>query len=123
MTVGRSQVLFVVALLYAGAASVYITTSTPGVLAAASSTDASFGLAMGAFIFLNMLGTAIAFMILVAVIDLIARRNQQLLLALSIGLAAVATWEAASQVAFIQSYAYYKSTQAKPGEQPPAPVR
>lgn len=122
MTVGRSQVLFVVALLYAGAASVYITTSTPGVLAA-SSTDASFGLAMGAFIFLNMLGTAIAFMILVAVIDLIARRNQQLLLALSIGLAAVATWEAASQVAFIQSYAYYKSTQAKPGEQPPAPVR
>ncbi len=69
------------------------------------------------------LGTAIAFMTLVAVIDLIARRNQQLLLALSIGLAAVATWEAASQVAFIQSYAYYKSTQAKPGGQPPAPVR
>jgi uncharacterized protein YqgC (DUF456 family) len=122
VTLLRSQVLFVVALLYAGAVSLYITTSTPGVIAA-SSADASFALAMGVFAFLNMLGIAIAFMILVAVIDLIARRDQQLLLALSIGLVATATWEGASQVAFIQSYAYYTSTQAKPGEQPPAPVR
>jgi hypothetical protein len=122
VTLGRSQILFVVVLLYAGAVSLYITTSAFEVFAR-SPTDVSFSMAMGAFTLLNMLGTAIAFMILVAVIDLIARRDQQLLLALSIGLAATATWEAATQVAFIQSYAYYKSTQVKPGEQPPAPVR
>jgi hypothetical protein len=77
---------------------------------------------MGGFAFLKILGSAIAFMTLVAILDLIARREQQLLLALSVGLAATATWEAASQVAFIHSYAYYKDTLTKPGDQPPAPA-
>ena len=121
MTLGKTQALFVVMLLYAGAVSVYITMSTSQAMAISPTND-QVGLFMGGFAFLNILGSAIAFMILVAILDLIAHREQQLLLALSVGLAATATWEAASQVAFIRSYAYYKDTLTKPGEQPPAPA-
>lgn len=121
MSLGKTQALFVAVLLYTGVVSLYVAISTSQAIGVAP-THGDVELYMGGFTFLKILGTAITFMILVAVLDLIARREQQLVLALSIGLAAMATWEAASQVAFIRSYTYYKDTLAKPGEQPPAPA-
>ena len=96
------------ALLYAAGVSVYVATSSlqamPQGAAAGSST------ALSGFMFLYILAPAAAFMLLVGILDLITRRPQQLLIALSIGLAASATYEAVVQAAFIQSYTYYKTS-------------
>jgi hypothetical protein len=120
VSLGKTQALFVVVLLYAGAVSLFVATSTSQVLDRPASE--SWDLLMGGFTFAYVLGSAIGFMILVGIVDLIARRDQQLLLALTIGLAGAATWQAASQIVFIRNLAYYKDKQTNPVVEPPAPA-
>lgn len=110
MSLGRSQALFAATLLYAAAVSVYIAISTVATIEPAQKAAADFAVYFGLTNFGYMFGAALCFMLLVVLLDFLTGRTQQALVALSIGLAAAATYQAAVQVAFIQSYTYYKSS-------------
>ena len=107
MSDGRTQFLLGAATLYAAGVSVYIATSRLGLMPPSNADGIELGIS--GFMFLYILGYAITFVILVALLDLVARRQQQIMLALAIGLAASATYEAVIQVVAAQSYAHYKS--------------
>jgi hypothetical protein len=118
MSVGRTWILFGAMLLYAVGVSAYVAASSLQTMGSQDSADA--GLMLGGITFLYVLGAAVWFMLLVCVLDLVTRRQQQAMMALAIGLAASATYQAVVQVAFVQSYTYYKTTPAAHAGQPPS---
>lgn len=109
MSGDRPQFLLGIATLYAAGVSVYVATSRLGTVPSSSADGIELGIS--GFVFLYMLGYAATFVLLVALLDLVARRQQQVLLALAIGLAASATYEVVVQVV-LDSYSNYKTSSA-----------
>ncbi len=109
MSVRSTWTLFGVVLFYAIAVSLYVALSTAEALPPVQSNGLDYPAFFGLLTFSFMLGSAIGFMLLVGVLDLVTHRKQQAVVALSIGLAASATYQAIIQAVVVQGYAYYKS--------------
>jgi MFS family permease len=117
MSESRKWMLFGAMLLYAIIVSAFVAVSWP---LATSSQSSDFDAAVGLLTFLYLLGSAVGFMLLVGILDNVTQRKQQAIAALSIGLAAAATYQAVVQVAFVRGYAYYKAAPAVDAGQPPS---
>lgn len=123
MSVSSTWTLFGVVLVYAIAVSTYVAVSSVNTVGPVQSSGFDFLASFGLLTFSFMLGSAIGFMLLVGILDLVTNRKQQAVVALSVGLAASATYQVIIQTAFVQSYAYYKSMPIPQGSQPsPTPA-
>ena len=103
MSSGRLWGIFSLALVYAAGVSLYVAAGTVGTKTAAPSATV-----IAVFMFGWLLAGGVVFALMVALLDLLTRRNQQFFAALALGLTISATFEAVTEIAFEQSYANLK---------------